>query len=295
MWPLQQTEDGSYTFFSPEFNERFHSQSGAHQEAAQKFVQPCDLESRARTLAPGETLYLLDLCYGLGYNSAAALAAIWAVNPQAQVAIAALELDPRIPQQAVAQDLLQGWPEAIAQALATLAHQGTVQTERLQAHLWLGDARQTLPQLQATRFQADAIFLDPFSPPQGPALWTPDFLTWAARCLRPEGRLATYSCAAAVRATLRVIGLHLGETPAVGRRAPGTVASFSTTGLAPLTPRSEEHLQTRAAVPYRDPSLRDPAAVILARRQQEQQLSSLEPTTHWKRRWANSSNGHLAH
>jgi len=283
--PQRQTADGSYTFFSPEFDECFHSHSGAQQEAEQKFVQPCQLAERARCLAPGKRLYLLDLCYGLGYNSAAALAAIWAANPQAQVAIAALEIDPRVPQQAAEQGLLERWPGAIARNLATLARDGAVQTERLQARLWRGDARQTLPQLHASGFRADAIFLDPFSPPRCPALWTQDFLAWVARCLRPRGRLATYSCAAAVRAALLTSGLHLGETAGVGRQSPGTLASFDPTGLEPLSRRSQEHLQTRAAVPYRDPDLHDSATTILARRQREQAASNLEPTSHWKRRW----------
>ncbi|NJK99510.1 MAG: hypothetical protein HC910_02700 [Spirulinaceae cyanobacterium SM2_1_0] len=285
--PLQVTADGSYTFFSPEFGECFHSQSGAQQEAVQKFVEPCQLSQRAHDLPSGATICLLDICYGLGYNSAAALAAIWAVKPRARVAIAALELTATVPQQAVEQGLLALWPPAIARPLSDLARDRAVETEHLHAQLWLGDARQTLPQLQASGFRADAIFLDPFSPPRCPALWTPEFLGWAARCLRPTGRLATYSCAGAVRTALLTAGLHLSETPAVGRRAPGTVASFDATGLPPLSPRSQEHLQTRAAVPYRDPDLCDSAAEIVARRRAEQAASNLEPTTRWKRRWAN--------
>ncbi|NEP55760.1 MAG: hypothetical protein F6K31_01835, partial [Symploca sp. SIO2G7] len=70
-------------------------------------------------------------------------------------------------------------------------------------------------------------------------------------------------------------------------RQPGTVASFSATDLETLSVRSQEHLQTRAAVPYRDPPLSEPAPVILHRRRLEQAASSLEPTSHWKKRWLN--------
>jgi tRNA U34 5-methylaminomethyl-2-thiouridine-forming methyltransferase MnmC len=64
------------------------------------------------------------------------------------------------------------------------------------------------------------------------------------------------------------------------------VASFSDVELPPLSMRSQEHLQTRAAIPYRDPQLCDPAPVIVQRRQIEQQASSLEPTSHWHKRWS---------
>lgn len=46
-----------------------------------------------------------------------------------------------------------------------------------------------------------------------------------------------------------------------------------------------EHLKTRAAVPYRDPTLQGERSQIRLQRQQEQQASSLEPTSAWKRRW----------
>jgi tRNA U34 5-methylaminomethyl-2-thiouridine-forming methyltransferase MnmC len=81
-------------------------------------------------------------------------------------------------------------------------------------------------------------------------------------------------------------GLKIGATAPVGRRSPGTVASFSDRDLPPLSPQEQEHLQTRAAIPYRDPNLSDSAEEIRQRRQQEQDLSSLEPTSSWKKRWA---------
>jgi tRNA U34 5-methylaminomethyl-2-thiouridine-forming methyltransferase MnmC len=54
----------------------------------------------------------------------------------------------------------------------------------------------------------------------------------------------------------------------------------------------QEHLLTRAAVPFRDPDQRDLAPVILERRQQEQLHCGLEATNSWQRRWrAADANG----
>ncbi len=47
----QHTGDGSYTFYSTEFGESFHSQFGAKQEAELKFVEPLNLRQRARTFS----------------------------------------------------------------------------------------------------------------------------------------------------------------------------------------------------------------------------------------------------
>lgn len=280
---LQPTADGSLTFFSGEFEELFHSHYGAKQEAELKFVKPCRIAEKA---AQQEALAILDICYGLGYNSAATLAATWEINDRVRVELIGLERDRVVPLEAISQHLLDPWPQPIPQVLKTLAQQQTVQTERLQAQLLLGDARQTIQQLHQRNFKADAIFLDPFSPPKCPQLWTADFLSAIARCLKPTGRLATYSSAAAVRAGLQLAGLYLGSTGAVGRRSPGTLASFSPENLPPLSPKEQEALATRAAVPYRDPQLCASAAGILQQRRQQQQVSPLEPTTRWKKRWS---------
>jgi tRNA U34 5-methylaminomethyl-2-thiouridine-forming methyltransferase MnmC len=276
----QPTEDGSFTFFSQQFGEMFHSHYGACQEADLKFVQPCILPHKAHQ----HEFRILDVCYGLGYNTAAALEWIWAINPNCLITVVALELDATVPQTAIAHNLLNLWNPAIQQDLATLATQGQIQTQRLHATLHLGDARQTIQAVQSTHF--DAVFLDPFSPPHCPQLWTVEFLAQVARCLQPTGRLTTYSCAAAVRTALLATGLFLGVTQAIGRRSPGTVASFTQRHLPPLSTQAQEHLRTKAAVPYRDPNLKDSPLTILERRKQEKQQSPLEPTSYWKKRWS---------
>ncbi|MDY6784741.1 MAG: MnmC family methyltransferase [Cyanobacteriota bacterium] len=280
---LQRTDDGSFTFFCSQFQEAFHSRYGAKQEAELKFVEPCQLKEKAKT---SSRLVLLDICYGLGYNSAAAFAAIWQSNPHCQVQWVGLELNAEVPQAAIAHHLLDLWPSPIPQLLQRLAATGFVQTPQLNAKLQLGDARQTLKALHDEGFKADAIFLDPFSPPQCPQLWTVEFLALAAGCLQPTGRLATYSCAAAVRTALHLAQLHLGATPAIGRRSSGTVASFTNEGLPPLSQKEQEALQTRSAVPYRDRELDAARSHIVQNRRSEQQLSVLEPTAIWKKRWS---------
>jgi len=256
---------------------------GARQEAELKFVQPTGLAVKAMQPA----LQILDICYGLGYNTAAALATIWEVNPHCRVEWVGLELDPTVPAAAIAHHLLDSSPAPISQLLTQLAQSGKINTDRLVAQLLFGEARETLQEVCQSGFQADAIFLDPFSPPTCPQLWTVEFLGLTGKCLKADGVLATYSCSAAVRTALMDTGLCVGSSPPVGRRSPGTVASFTAAGLPALSPQELEHLQTRAAIPYRDPQLRDSAEAIVRRRKDEQQASSLEPTSHWKKRWLN--------
>ena len=88
MFTPQQTQDGSFTLFSTEFNEAFHSHYGAKQESLLKFAVP----TRLPILAETGFVRLLDVCYGLGYNTAAALQTIWQVNPRCHVEVIGLEV-----------------------------------------------------------------------------------------------------------------------------------------------------------------------------------------------------------
>lgn len=269
------TSDGSCTFFCPIFEQAFHSTTGAYQEAESKFVRPSGLLER-----PGP-LRVLDICYGLGYNSAALLDELWRIRPETRVELIALEIDPEIARSAHALGWLDTWPRA-QEVLGVLAHTLEIETDRLSARLLTGDARQTLKTVP--RAWADGIFLDPFSPESCPALWTVEFLTLAAQSLKPTGTLVTYACGAAVRTALQAAGLQIGSTAPVGRRSPGTIAAWQG-GLPALSRQEQEHLLTRAAIPYRDPTLRDDAPTLRLRREQEQAESQLELSSHWKKRW----------
>ncbi|NER80301.1 MAG: hypothetical protein F6K42_12120 [Leptolyngbya sp. SIO1D8] len=280
-FPVDVTADGSQTFYSEAFGEWFHSRGGAYAEARTIYIQATHLVERA--VQQGH-LTVLDICYGLGYNTAAALEAIGAVHKNFSIQLVGLELDAQVPQAAIAQGLLKDWPQPVQALLKDLA---TTQQLRgsLQADLLIGDARHQIQHLVQSGFRADVIFLDPFSPPRCPQLWTVEFLTLVAQCLHPQGVLATYSCAAAVRAALQLAGLQIDSIHVSGRRWPSTIATHTKSRSPTLSQQEREHLETRAAVPYRDPTLQDSPAIIQQRRHQEQAISPLKSTGAWRKRW----------
>jgi tRNA U34 5-methylaminomethyl-2-thiouridine-forming methyltransferase MnmC len=285
-WIPQLTQDGSYTFRSGEFGETFHSTQGAKTEAIQKFVEATDLIEKAQR----PILRLLDVCYGLGYNTAAALESIWRINPDCRVEVYGLELDLTVPRGAAVPELLGCWSAPVQAVLQDLADTQASDRPNLSAHLLVGDARQGVQQLVQAGFAADAIFLDPFSPRRCPQLWTVEFLGAVAKCLVADGKLSTYSRSAAVRTALLAAALQIGTIPIVNSLvshewSQGTVAAWQSETLLPLSLMEQEHLQTRAAIPYRDPSLSDGAGAIAARHVQEQTQTQLESTSSWRRRW----------
>lgn len=309
----RRTGDGSLSLWSEDFGEAFHCGRGALAEARAKFVAPAQLER----FAPGSTLRVVDVCVGLGYNSAALLEA--AADRGLAVRWWGLELDPRPLQLALADPGFRSlWRPGTVALLEQLRDRGAWSGPAAGAagsggRWWLGDARQQLAAVLAeARGQCDLVLHDAFSPGHCPQLWSVEFLAALAALLRPDGRLLTYCAAAAVRRGLQLAGLELASLAAAGDdgasaggRPPGarplwsqgTVASplalpaLDAPGqarggiLRALGPMELEHLQTRAAEPYRDPSGSAPAAVILAERQRAQATSTAGSTSAWRRRW----------
>ncbi|PZU94223.1 MAG: hypothetical protein DCE90_15290 [Pseudanabaena sp.] len=269
------TEDGSVTFWSQAYQESFHSSHGAKNEAEAKFVIPAKIAEKAKTQ---DQVNILDVCYGLGYNSAAAIAAVFALpETNSQLNIIGLENNLDVPQQAISQGLVDIWEPAIAQILAVAAKSQYAQSANVSLKLLIGDARNTVRQVPSQ--WADAIFLDPFSPPHCPQLWTVEFIKLLASCLKPDGYLVTYSASAAVRAAMLAAGLQFGSIAPVGRKSPSTIAAFAPTPLPPISDDEAAFLKTRAAIPYRDRTLAATALEILEARQAEQASSNLAPSS----------------
>ncbi len=81
--------------------------------------------------------------------------------------------------------------------------------------LFLGDVADGLPQLQLA---ADAFFLDGFSPPKNPEMWSPPLLRHLGRLAAPGATLATWSVAAPVCAALEDAGFAVEKEKGFGAK-----------------------------------------------------------------------------
>ncbi|MEY3544691.1 MAG: hypothetical protein RLZZ247_848 [Cyanobacteriota bacterium] len=290
----RRTADGSFSLFSSEFGEAFHSGLGALAEANSKFVAPAGLDR----WPAGSTLQVLDVCVGTGSNTAALLEACKARG--LKLSWWGLELDPEPLSLALANPgFCSQWQAGTTEQLTELCR-----SERM---LW-GDARSRLSELlERQRGQIDLVLMDAFSPSRCPQLWTLEFLSGLGALLQPQGRLLTYCSAAAIRNALRQAGLQLASIAApsgllqqTSDWSGGTAASprplTGDSQLRPLSRMEQEHLCTNAAEPYRDPSGCADRAEILKQRQQAQARAiasgAVEGTGAWRRRWGVGSSHH---
>ena len=79
----------------------------------------------------------------------------------------------------------------------------------------VGDARRMVPKWAG---QADAWFLDGFSPAKNPELWSGELMTSVAAHTVPKGTFATYTAAGFVRRTLSAAGFRVERTAGYGRK-----------------------------------------------------------------------------
>jgi len=111
---------------------------------------------------------------------------------------------------------------AVFPELAQLAGQmldlltpGGFETDDLKLTLIAGDARASLP---AWTGQADAWFLDGFSPAKNPELWQPDLLAHLPARSAKGATLATYTAAGHVRRALEAAGFEIERSAGYGRK-----------------------------------------------------------------------------
>jgi len=264
------TADGSYTLESDSGGEAMHTRSGAITESFEKFVRP--------SIPPdAEKIRVLDLCSGLGYNTAALLE----FTSAGGVTVDMVEVSPEtmaaallVPSPVKSHELVRAaYEDRLMDMGIVSVRASTPPPPEVTLRVHCGDARETLQKLEAEYY--DAIFLDAFSPGVSPELYTVEFLSQIARVIKPDGVLATYTSAAPFRSALIEVGFHVGAGPVFGRKSAGTLASRDPSKVKePLDWRDERMVAlSDAGIPYRDPTLSLDGDTITERRRAERRLA----------------------
>lgn len=209
------TADNSESFMNLEFKESYHSQTGAVEEALRKYSEPCKIKE----LAKSGSLKILDMFFGLGYNSAMAIDVALESNPNCQIEVIGIERDPKIVQKIEEVNP----PIKFFKHYRKLAGNLELKEGNISVKIILGDARDTVKQLKDKYF--DVVFYDPFSPKTQPEMWETKLFLEMYRVMKDSAILATYSCARMARENMSEAGLFYDDGPMVGRRGPGTLAT----------------------------------------------------------------------
>jgi len=210
--------DGTQTAYSQAFDEHYHStKEGALTETLQKHVIPAFELKKSQ-----KELHILDICFGLGFNTLSTIAYYKKHAPQTKIYIYTPELDAQLIGE------LEHFcypPElaALKSVIDSLADNCHYKDQQYEVELFLGDARKYIKRF-SNRF--DIVYQDAFSPKKNPSLWTKEYFADIKKSMKSDAILTTYSTALSVRLALHenAFFLYLKEHAALRN---STIASLS--------------------------------------------------------------------
>lgn len=211
-----QSEDGSYTAYSEQYDEHYHStKDGALNESLKKHVEPA-----FALHANKDHLSIIDICFGLGFNTLATLYYRDTFSPDTTLEIYSPELDGKL----VASLVDFPYPEVFElyrTVITDLASGGAYEDERTKITVEITDARAAMRELEG---EWDICYQDAFSPSVNPMLWTKEYFADVARLMGSDGVVTTYSTALSTRLALYENGLNVYVNEGEGYRN-ATIAS----------------------------------------------------------------------
>ncbi len=215
---MVESDDGSFTAFSKEFNEHYHStRDGALHESLAKHVIPAFEYHKDK-----EELCILDICFGLGFNTLATLYYLQQQKHKPRLRVFSPEFDAEL----IASLKDFHYPDIFLPfkpIIERLSSEGVYSDEQYHIELYIGDARDYL---SSCNEQFDVVYQDAFSPATNPLLWTKEYFADIARLIKSDGILTTYSMALKTRLALYENGFNLYINRGEGHRD-ATLASKS--------------------------------------------------------------------
>ena len=197
----RRSADGSYTLYSKEYEECYHNvKDGALREALKKHVEP------AFELTQKSHLRILDICFGLGFNTLATLYYFSKQKKVRSLEIFSPELDVKL------LETLPNFPypdplKPFVPVVQELVERGKYETSDIRIELKVGDAREYIKSLH----DIDIVYQDAFSPKKNPTLWTVEYFRDIHAITSEDMVLTTYSIATPVRLALAEAGFLVYE------------------------------------------------------------------------------------
>ena len=195
------TEDGSLTLYSKEFDQAYHStKDGALQESLQKHVIPAFQLQQGK-----EKLTILDICFGLGYNTLATLFYVKSNDLKTKIHILSPEFDQELVESLSSFEYPKEF-DALKPIIEALSNHFFYEDEQFKIEVLIGDARESIPEIKE---KIDIVYQDAFSPKQNPLLWTREYFRDIRAICHDDAIITTYSTAIATRMGLYENGFNI--------------------------------------------------------------------------------------
>ena len=195
---------------STQFDDPYFSFENGLAETEHVFLTGNDLPARFR---PG--FHIAELGFGTGLNLLAALRAWRRAGIAGPLRFTTFEAYPMAPEDMIRAQAVFDQVSDLATELGPYWGSDAIDLPDLELRIVVGDARDTLPGWAG---QADAWFLDGFSPAKNPELWGEGLMQAVFDHTAPGGTAATYPAAGHVRRGLDAAGFTVERLAGYGRK-----------------------------------------------------------------------------
>ena len=252
------TKDGSIGLYDKSLDEIFHSIYGAKTEAFEKFIQPAKI-------IDNKPLKILDICYGIGYNTKCAIE-----NFKNITLIDCIEINKNL--------ILESYKFKYRDDIDKIIKSNIERNDLI--HFYIDDVRKIIKNLDK---KYDIIFHDGFAPYKQSELWSEELIFYISKLLDKNGLYCTYNHSKPVLKALLNTGLFLGKT-LKDNKIIGTCASFNKENIVnPLNNYELGELYTKSAITYKDTFLNFTHQKIIENREKELNNSNLITLSHYKK------------
>ena len=197
-----QTKDGSNTLYSQEFGQHYHSvKEGAINESLQKHIIPALSYHKDK-----KELNILDICFGLGYNTLATIYYIKKNNLNIKLKIYSPEFDTELLKSLQTFNYPDEFIE-YKELINTLSNNLFYEDAELRIEIFNGDARKYIKEIN----NIDIIYQDAFSSDVNHLLWTKEYFEDIKKAMSKDSIITTYSIATPIRLSIWENNLYIYE------------------------------------------------------------------------------------
>jgi tRNA U34 5-methylaminomethyl-2-thiouridine-forming methyltransferase MnmC len=194
------TADGSCTLYSDKFQQHYHNRKdGAFYESITKHISPAF--THLNNLQNIKEINILDICFGLGYNTLCTLYYIQQQNLNIKINIYSPEIDKRLLKTLVDfpyPDQLQPYKHIIKKLSCDFYYHSS----DFNIEIFVGDAREYLKKLIDQSICFHIVYQDAFSSDVNSKLWSVEYFGDIYKLLCEDGIITTYSVATPVRLSM---------------------------------------------------------------------------------------------
>lgn len=214
------TEDNTFTLYSREYNDYYHSLSGALLETTHIYINHC----LKKLLTRKKDLRILDIGFGTGLNALCS----YAISTEQNLNIAYFAIEPYPLSHEIVQKLnytsihnLRSYTDAF-----TLMHKHRKSTLiNISSNFWFSFIKSKIEEVSLPTCFFDGVYFDLFKPTSMPQCWSVEVFTKIYKSLNINGILVTFSCKGWVRQNLNKAGFEIKKIKGIGQKKEFTFAT----------------------------------------------------------------------